>query len=259
MRGLRRLRVAVPTLAPTRLARGSAPASAVDASPSLVDASALLVHACAPLDGACPPLDGACPPLDGACPPLDGACPPLIGAGAPLDDACTPLDDAGAPLDDACAPPDNASASLADACAPLDDVCALPDNASASRRGGASTIPMQLARQLLRRVPRRLRRKLFEAMLGAYITRRYGKEHVLDVWLANVPFGTPRIIGIELAAERDFDKTLNELDELDGLLLGERVTVCTGRYFPGRLPNPVSWAARQRIISEVQVRRPAAG
>jgi hypothetical protein len=121
-----------------------------------------------------------------------------------------------------------------------------------ARRGGASTIPMQLARQLLCGVPRTLRRKLFEAALGMWMTRKYGKDQVLDLWLSNVPFGTPRIIGLERAAMSYFHKTLADLDELDGLLLGERVTVHTGRYYTRRVQRLIEWAVGRGVISEAQ-------
>lgn len=123
------------------------------------------------------------------------------------------------------------------------------------RRGGASTIPMQLARQL---VPsplkgRKLRRKVFECVLGLWLVLRFGRRAVLAAWFERVPYGRSSVIGIVSAAERYFAKTPENLDELDALLLAERVTVYTGRYYPDRVARLAAWACRRGLISEEQL------
>jgi hypothetical protein len=122
------------------------------------------------------------------------------------------------------------------------------------RRGGATTIPMQLSRQLLRTLESApiwpmLKRKLFESAIGIYLVMRKGRSYVLNKWLATARFGRPDIIGIEAAARRYFDKHVDQLDEIDGLLLAERLTVCTGRYYQQRISRLASWAAHQALIA----------
>lgn len=120
------------------------------------------------------------------------------------------------------------------------------------RRGGASSIPMQLSRQLLRRFSRSWRRKMFEAILGAYLVRRHGKRIVLNLWLHKIPFGKHSIVGLTQAASAYLGRALGELDELDGLLLGERATVHTGRYYPERVERLAVWAAGRGHITDAQ-------
>lgn len=121
------------------------------------------------------------------------------------------------------------------------------------RVGGASTIAMQVARQLIPSplsgaLRQHLRRKKFEAMLGMWLVVRYGRRRVLRMWLDNVPFGTSRILGLAKAAERYLNKTVAELDELDGLLLAERATVYTGRYYPERVRKLANWAVNRGLM-----------
>jgi hypothetical protein len=121
-------------------------------------------------------------------------------------------------------------------------------------RGGASTISMQLARQL---VPnplkgRKLRRKLFECFLGSWLVLRYGRTAVLAAWFTRVPYGRSSVIGIAAAAKQYFGKLPEDLDELDALLLAERVTVYTGRYYPDRIQRLATWAQRRGLITEEQ-------
>jgi hypothetical protein len=121
------------------------------------------------------------------------------------------------------------------------------------RRAGASTVPMQLARQLITRPHpskglNRLRRKLFEAALGCYLVLRLGRRRVLGLWLSIIPFGRPDICGIEIAAQRYFGKEVRELDAIDGLLLAERATIASGRYYPNRVPRLTEWATRRGLI-----------
>lgn len=61
------------------------------------------------------------------------------------------------------------------------------------KRGGASTIAMQLARQLIPNpLKGRVRRKIFEAILGTWLVCRYGHESVLAAWLVRVQYGDLR-------------------------------------------------------------------
>jgi hypothetical protein len=122
-------------------------------------------------------------------------------------------------------------------------------------RGGASTIAMQLARQLIPNPLRaRGRRKVFESILGCWLVLRYGHRRVLTAWLVRVQYGRSSVVGIANAAGRYFGKRPEELDELDALLLAERVTVYTGRYYPERIRRLAAWARHRGLIAEAQER-----
>ncbi len=143
------------------------------------------------------------------------------------------------------------------------DPIALVSVAFGRRGGGATTIPMQLARQLLPEphggpLLGTLTRKIYECVLGSYLVMKHGRDRVLTMWLMTIPFGTSRIMGIEAAAMQYFGKNVRDLDELDGLLLGERVTVHTGRFYPDRTRGLFIWAMRSGLLrgfSEVELNR----
>lgn len=122
------------------------------------------------------------------------------------------------------------------------------------KRGGASTIPMQLARQLIPDPLRnsQVRRKVFELVLGTWLVVRYGRRRVLAAWLMRVPYGRSSIIGLAAAAEKYFCKRPEELDEVDALCLAERVTVYTGRYYPKRMERLAAWALSRGLITAEQ-------
>jgi len=91
--------------------------------------------------------------------------------------------------------------------------------------GGASTITQQLARNLLlspeERIQRTITRKAREIILAAEITRRYGKDEILELYLNENYYGN-LAYGIEAAAETYFKKpasqlTLGEASFLAGL------------------------------------------
>lgn len=124
-------------------------------------------------------------------------------------------------------------------------------------RGGASTIAMQLARQLIPRphqLPkrRRLPRKLFEAALGSWLVRAHGHDFVLGAWLENIPYGHSSIIGLEKASRTYFNKPPAELDAIDGLILAERVTISSGRFDAERFKKFAEWAERRNFIRTEQ-------
>jgi len=81
-----------------------------------------------------------------------------------------------------------------------------------------------------------------------WLVARYGRRRVLRMWLDNVPFGRSDILGIRNAAERYLGKPLEALDAIDGLLLGERATVYTGRYYVERTERLARWALRNNLL-----------
>jgi hypothetical protein len=126
-------------------------------------------------------------------------------------------------------------------------------------RGGASTIAMQLARQVVPNPLRaRVRRKVFEIVLCCWLVLRYGRRRVLTAWLTRAQYGRSSIVGLVNAADRYFGKRPEELDELDALLLAERVTVYTGRYYTDRVDRLAAWALRRGLITETQKQDAAA-
>ena len=123
------------------------------------------------------------------------------------------------------------------------------------RRGGATTIPMQLARQLIARPHgrsrlRSIKRKLYEAFLARWLIRTAGHETVLAAWLELIPFGCATVVGIRAAAHEYFGKTIDDLDVIDGVLLAERISISSGRFDPGRIERVIGWAVTSGLIPE---------
>lgn len=95
----------------------------------------------------------------------------------------------------------------------------------ASSRRGASTIPMQLARALCGdRMPmdHSWTGKLAEAGLGTYLTTRFGKTQVLELYLNSVYLGRNRN-GIDAAARSYYGKPATALSASDAAELAHLV------------------------------------
>ncbi|MBN2380557.1 PBP1A family penicillin-binding protein [candidate division WOR-3 bacterium] len=75
---------------------------------------------------------------------------------------------------------------------------------------GASSIPQQLARNMFLSFETSLIRKIKEAVLAVQLEQMYSKEEILEMYLNQVNFGHGAY-GVEAAAQRYFDKHLNEL------------------------------------------------
>lgn len=76
---------------------------------------------------------------------------------------------------------------------------------------GGSTITQQLARNMFLTFEQSLMRKIKEAVLAIQLETMYSKEEILEMYLNQVNFGHGAY-GVEAAAQRFFDKHLNELD-----------------------------------------------
>lgn len=83
---------------------------------------------------------------------------------------------------------------------------------------GASTIPMQLARNLVLSDEKTLERKLKEIIIAMLINMRYSKQQILERYLNEVPVGG-NLVGIASAAEIYFHKEVNELTLAEGATL----------------------------------------
>lgn len=125
-------------------------------------------------------------------------------------------------------------------------------------RGGASTIGMQLARQLIKnphvRATRRSRliRKLFEATLARWLIKTVGHRVVLAAWLESIPFGHSSVIGVRDAARAYLGKNLADLDVVDGVLLAERISISSGKFDPARQQRVIAWAASHGFLTQPQ-------
>lgn len=115
-------------------------------------------------------------------------------------------------------------------------------NFTTGRITGASTITMQLARNLYPEVGRAksFRRKLREMMTAIWLERNYTKDEILYAYLNTVNIYS-NCYGIETASKRLFGKAASDLNQgeaafLVGLLKGQ------GRYNPRTRPED----ARQR-------------
>ena len=100
---------------------------------------------------------------------------------------------------------------------------------------GASTLTMQLARNLYFGYARRWDRKIKEAMTAIQIERTYSKNEILDMYL-NINFFGNHAYGIKAAAKRYFDKEVEDLEVQEAALL---VGVLKGptAYSPLRYPD----------------------
>lgn len=76
---------------------------------------------------------------------------------------------------------------------------------------GASTITMQLARNVSFTLERRFLRKFKEMLLALKIERELTKDEILELYINMVPFGK-RAYGAEAAAQTYYGKSLAELD-----------------------------------------------
>ncbi|MCP4603927.1 MAG: transglycosylase domain-containing protein [Proteobacteria bacterium] len=96
-----------------------------------------------------------------------------------------------------------------------------------SLKHGASTITMQLAKNLFLTRDRSVARKLQELFLVWYLESNFQKEEILELYLNIVEFG-PSIYGIRDAAEHYFGRSPAELNTLESVFLIKL------------LPNPVA-------------------
>src|SRR6478609_6269804 len=91
---------------------------------------------------------------------------------------------------------------------------------------GASTISMQLAKNLFLGREKTLSRKLEELVLTEYLEQTFEKDEILELYLNVIEFG-PDIYGITAAADHYFGRTPNEL------------TMAECMFLSSLLPSPV--------------------
>ena len=83
---------------------------------------------------------------------------------------------------------------------------------------GASTITMQLAKNLFLSREKTLARKLQEIILADYLEQTFTKEEMMELYLNVIEFG-PDVYGIAAAADHYFGREPAELDLSESLLL----------------------------------------
>ncbi len=119
---------------------------------------------------------------------------------------------------------------------------------------GASTITMQLARQLFftpdERFEQSIERKVYEALLAQDLTQLYTKDEILELYLNLVHFGR-LAYGAEAAANLYFDKPAAELTLPEATLIAG-IPQQPGDYDP--FTNLDAVKQRQRVVLDLMVR-----
>ena len=109
--------------------------------------------------------------------------------------------------------------------------------------GGASTITMQLARNVSFTLERRFLRKFKEMLLALKIERELSKDDILELYINLVPFGK-RAYGAQAAALTYYGKSLNELNLAQLAMLAG----IPQRPEAGNPINGPTWALRRRNV-----------
>jgi membrane peptidoglycan carboxypeptidase len=91
---------------------------------------------------------------------------------------------------------------------------------------GASTITMQMVKNVFLTHERTLARKLQEMFLTWYVEQALGKQRIMEIYLNVIEFG-PGVYGVTRAAEHYFGRTPRELSSLESA------------YLAAMLPSPV--------------------
>lgn len=93
---------------------------------------------------------------------------------------------------------------------------------------GASTIPMQVAKNLFLWPGRQVIRKAFEVPLAYYMSALWSKTRMMEIYLNIAEWGPDGEFGVEAAARRAFNKRARDLSAEEAALLA------------GALPNPLA-------------------
>ena len=109
---------------------------------------------------------------------------------------------------------------------------------------GASTITMQLARNVFLSLDKRWMRKIKEVYIALHIEQIMSKEEILTLYLNKIPFGN-RAFGIGAAAQVYYGKDISELT-LPQLAMIAGIPKATTRYNPIRNPDLAKW--RRNVV-----------
>lgn len=111
-------------------------------------------------------------------------------------------------------------------------------------RQGASTITMQLARNLYFGYKQVWSRKIKEALTAIQIERTYAKNEILDMYL-NITFFGNHAYGIRAAARRYFDKNVEDLNVQEAALL---VGLLKGQTLYSPIRHPERALKRRNVV-----------
>ena len=117
---------------------------------------------------------------------------------------------------------------------------------------GASTITMQLARNLFLDQSRTLERKLKEIVLAVRLERSFSKDEILELYLNRIYFGEGAY-GVQAAAQRYFGKDAAELTIPEAALLAG-IPANPAAFSPVRHPE-AALARRNRVLKAMRARR----
>jgi len=95
---------------------------------------------------------------------------------------------------------------------------------------GGSGIPQQLVKLTFLSADKTLSRKLKEAVLAIEISRRYGKDEILEIYLNHITYGN-LAFGAEAAAQTYFEKPASQLSLAEASLIAG-LTQAPGLYNP---------------------------
>lgn len=114
---------------------------------------------------------------------------------------------------------------------------------------GASTITMQLARNLYFGFEQTIIRKIKEALTAIQIERTYAKTEILEMYL-NFNFFGNNAYGIKSAARRYFNKSVDELEVQEAALL---IGVLKGQTYYSPLRYPERAMQRRNVVLSMMV------
>jgi hypothetical protein len=120
---------------------------------------------------------------------------------------------------------------------------------------GASTITMQLAKNLFLSRDKTVSRKLEEVVLTDYLEQTFSKEEILELYLNVIEFG-PAVYGIASAAEYYFGRAPSELNLAECLFLSSLLPAPL-RYAGMRQGDqaPEGWMRMLHMLMEVAHKR----
>jgi penicillin-binding protein 1A len=114
---------------------------------------------------------------------------------------------------------------------------------------GASTVTMQLARNLYLGLEKNLIRKIREVLTSIQIERTYAKNEILEIYLNFMSFGN-NAFGIRSAARRYFDKPVDELEVQEAALL---IGILKGQSYYSPIRHPDRALQRRNIVMRMMV------
>lgn len=109
---------------------------------------------------------------------------------------------------------------------------------------GASTITMQLSRNLYFGFAKKWSRKIKEAMTAIQIERTYSKDEILDMYMNITPFGN-NAFGIKAAARRYFNKEVEDLEVQESAML---IGILKGQTYYSPIRHPERALKRRNVV-----------